>query len=69
MKEKPDRKKDKKSKLCFTTCKNRLSLYVDEEHLESFMAEDPIIQKPVHRFAEQINGKVSIPQEPPSRKS
>ena len=31
-----------------TTCKNRLSVYVDEERLESFMTEVPIIQKPVH---------------------
>ena len=50
MKEKPDKKKKnkKKSKLCLTTCKNRLSVSVDEEHLESFMMEVPIIQKPVH---------------------
>ena len=40
--------KNKKSKLCFTTCKNRLSVYVDEERLESFMKKVPIIQKPVH---------------------
>ena len=37
-------------------------MYVDEERLESFMTEVPIIQKPVHRFAEQINGLVSIQQ-------
>ena len=29
---------------------------VDEELLESFMAEVPIIQKPVHWFAKQIIG-------------
>ena len=45
---------------------NRLSVYVNEERLESFMAEVPIIQKQVHWFAEQINGLVSIRQEPPS---
>ena len=55
----------KKSKLCFTTCKNRLSMYVDKGRLESFMTEAPIIQKPVHRFVEQINGLVSIWQELP----
>ena len=52
--------KTKKSKLCFTTCKNSLSVYVDKERLESFMTEVPIIQKPVHWFAEKINGLVSI---------
>ena len=31
--------------------------------LESFMTEVPIIQKPVHSFAEQINGLVYIRQE------
>ena len=36
---------------------------VDEERLESFTKEVPIRQKPVHRFAEQINGLVSIRQE------
>ena len=39
---------------------------MDQERLESLMTEFPIIQKPVHRFAEQINGLVSIRQEPPS---
>ena len=33
-KKKPDRKKNRKSKLCFPTCKNRLSVYEDEERLE-----------------------------------
>ena len=61
-----DENKNKKSKLCFTTFKNRLSVYMDQERLESLMTEFPIIQKPVHRFAEQINGLVSIRQEPPS---
>ena len=28
---------------------------VDEERLESFMTEIPIIQKPAHWYAEQIN--------------
>ena len=41
-------KKQQKSNLWFTTCKNRLSVYVDEELLESFMTEVPIVQKPVH---------------------
>ena len=54
---------EKKSKLGFTTCKKRLSVYVDEERLEPFMVEIPIIQKPVHCFAEQINGLVSTRQE------
>ena len=58
-----------KIKLCLATCKNRLSVYVDEDRLESFMTKVPIIQKPVHWFAEQINGLVSIRQEPPSWKS
>ena len=48
--------KNKKSKLCFTTCKYRLSVYVGEERLESFMREVPIIL-------------VSLRQEPPSWKS
>ena len=61
-----DEKKKKKSKLCFTTFKNRLSVYMDQERLESLMTEFPIIQKPAHRFGEQINGLVSIRQEPPS---
>ena len=39
---------------------------VNEERLEYFMTEVPIMQKPVHGFAEQINGLVSIRQEPPS---
>ena len=60
------KKKKKRSKLCFTTRKNRLSLHVDEKRLESFMKEVPVIQKPVHRFAEQMIGPVSIRQEPPS---
>ena len=62
---KKSNKKKKKSKLRFTTCKNRLSVYVDEKHLESFMTEVPITQKPVHWFTEQMNGLVSIRQEPP----
>ena len=37
--------------------------------LNSFMTEVPIIQKPVHWFALQINGLVSIWQWPPSWKS
>ena len=45
-----------------------LSVYVDEKRLESFMTEIPI-QEPVHWFAEQINGLVSIRQEPPSWKN
>ena len=56
-------KKTKKNKLFFTTCKNRLSVYVDEKHLESFKMEVPILQKPVQWFAEQANGLVSIQQE------
>ena len=66
VKKKPDRKKSKKkSKLWFTTCENRLSVYVDEERLESFTMENSIIQKPV-LVSEQINKLVSIRQEPPS---
>ena len=42
------------------TCKNRLSMYMDKERFESFITEVPIIQKPVHLFAEHINGLVSI---------
>ena len=34
--------KKKQNKLRFTTCKNRLSVYVDEERLKSFI-EVPII--------------------------
>ena len=40
-----NKNKNKKCKLCFTTCKNRLSVHVDEERLESFMTEVPYIQK------------------------
>ena len=56
VKQKPGRKKNNnnKSKLWFTTCKNRISVYVDKERLESFMTEVPIIQKPVHWFSEHI---------------
>ena len=36
-------------------------MYVEEERLESFMTEVPIIQKAV--FGEQINDLVSIQQE------
>ena len=36
--------------------------------INSFMTEVPIIWKPVHWFAEQINGLVSIWQGPPSWK-
>ena len=35
--------KKKQNKLRFTTCKNRLLVYVGEEHLKSFMTEAPII--------------------------
>ena len=38
-------------------------MYVDEERLESFMQEVPIMQKAVHLFAEQLNDLVSIQQE------
>ena len=31
--------KQYKSKLCFTKCNNRLSVYVDKEDLEYFMTE------------------------------
>ena len=39
---------------------------VDEERLKTVMTQVPIMQNPVHGFAEQINGLVSIRQEPPS---
>ena len=45
----------KRSKLWFTTCTNRLSMYVDVD----------IVQKPVHWVAKQINRMVSKRQEPP----
>ena len=67
MKKKPDRKT--KTKLCFTTRINRLSVYVDEERLESFMTEVSIIQRSNHWFAEQINGLITIRKEHPSWKS
>ena len=70
--EKPDRKKKQKSKLYFRTCRtcnNRLSVYVIEERLESFMTEVVIIQKQVQWFAEQINGLISIRQQRPSWKT
>ena len=44
----------------------RLSVYVDEERLESFMAEVPIIHKLVHGLAEQVIELVSIRQGPSS---
>ena len=37
---------------------------MDEERLDSFMMEVPIIQKLVDRFAEQINGLASMRQGP-----
>ena len=40
-------------------------MYVNEDRLKSFMTEVPIIQKPVDWLVEQINGLVSIQQEPP----
>ena len=39
---------------------------IGEERLDSFMTEDPIINKPDHRFPEQISGLVSIRPRPPS---
>ena len=44
----------------------RLSVYVDEERLESFMAEVPIIHKLVHGLAEQVIELVSMRQGPSS---
>ena len=46
VKEEP--KKQKKANYALQECKNRLSVYVDEERLETFMRELPIIQKAVH---------------------
>ena len=43
---------------------NILSVYVDEQSPESFMMKVHIIQKP--KFALQINGLVSVRQEPSS---
>ena len=36
---------------------------VDEERLESFMMEVPIIQKPAHSYADKSMDMVSIRQE------
>ena len=43
-----------------------LRCMIGEERLDSFMTEDPIINKPDHQFPEQIRGLVSIRQRPPS---
>ena len=68
MKEKPDRKKKKKKKTNYALYYVRpdSTCMVDKERLESFMTEVPFIQKPVHGFAEQTCGLVSIQQELPS---
>ena len=40
-----------------TTCKNRFSVYVDEERLESFMKEVPIIQKQKQQYKRFLYNK------------
>ena len=64
IREKPDRKKRNKKKANYALqhVRSGSRCMVDEERLESFMTEVPIIQKPV----QQINVLFSIRQEPPS---
>ena len=55
MKDKPDRKQKQKEQIMLTTCKNRLSVYVDEERLESFMTEVHIIHKPANDLQKSMD--------------
>ena len=59
-----EKKNNKKANYALQHGKNRLSVYVGEERLASFMMEVPIIQKTVHWLALQINGLVSLRQKP-----
>ena len=62
-KEKPDRKKMNSA---LQHVRTDFRCMIGEERLDSFMTEDPIINKPDHRFPEQISGLVSIRPRPPS---
>ena len=64
MKENPDRakKQNKKVNSALWHVRTDFQSMMGEERLNSFMAEVPIIKKPVHWFAEQSNGPVSIRQ-------
>ena len=66
VKENPYRKKNKKVNYALQHIRTGSRCMVDEERLQSFVTEVPIMQKPVHWFGEQINGLVSIRQELPS---
>ena len=70
MKEKSDRKTEtKKANYALQHVRTDSQCMVDKERLESFKMEVPIIQKPAHWFAEQINGLACTRQGPPSWKS
>ena len=55
MKKNPDRKKIKKAKPALQHLRKDFRNMMGEERLNSFMTQVPIIYKPVHLFAEQID--------------